>query len=215
MIIIVVIIAFSMDDYIRDEQFILLISILIYLNIPVSSPIVDNRIFSTIGSYCFEIYFVHVSLFKILPQLMPSGLQQLLVMTVLTIFISWLLHKYVTLKITPYFVKLMQEHNKKVVLIYIFLLLFSIAVHIHTKYELFIVSEKEGKFAISTVVQSADVSKHSIVIVLPGKYEENIVLDDRDVSLVGLNKKKTIIIDKSGRYNNAPILHMVRFGFTI
>ena len=93
----------------------------------------------------------------------------------------------------------------KVVWIYIFLLLFSIAVHIHTKYELFIVSEKEGKFAISTVVQSADASKHSIVIVLPGKYEENIVLDDRDVSLVGLNKKITIIIDKTDRYNNAPI----------
>lgn len=45
-VLLIIIIVFCKDDYIRDEQFILLVSILIYLNIPASSKIIDNKFFS-------------------------------------------------------------------------------------------------------------------------------------------------------------------------
>lgn len=102
LLMIVLILLYMSTDYIRYDQFTLLYTVLLYFNIRDTSLFVDNIILSTIGRYCYEIYIVHVTLFSILPSLIPAGRKQFTVMLVLTVVVSFLLHHLVTINVSKF-----------------------------------------------------------------------------------------------------------------
>lgn len=213
-IIIVLLLVFIETDYIRSEQFVLLISVLIVANIKYASGLIDNSVFSLIGRYCFEIYLVHVVLFGILPSIMQAGKKQFLVMVVLTVLLSYIIHKYITLKLVP---KCIEFFEKRIHILFggwCILVLIAIMIHTFENYEVFVVYNdcKDNNSCLSDTIEEVDKNKHSIIVLLPGVYEDNILLDDLDVTIIGLNKQKTVIINESGRYDNAPIVAYGKFG---
>lgn len=135
-----IIIVLCCHDYIREEQFILLASLLVYVNLGNSSYIVDNKLFSTVGKYCFEIYLVHVLLYGILPNVVEPGYKQLFYMIVLTIALSLLLHRFVTRGVTPVLCGFLNTERKYVAKIFVLLLLLAIGLQINEKYEIFVVT---------------------------------------------------------------------------
>lgn len=74
-----------------------------------------------------------------------------------------------------------------------------------------IVGKPDSKFAdyntITDAINNAgDSDVNTItIIVMPGTYEENLILIDRNINLVGIDRERTVILDRTGDYYNPPL----------
>lgn len=95
-LLIALIIFYVKDDYIRNEQFVCLITIIITINLLVAKPVICNSLLTIVGKCSYEIYLVHVVLYAILPLVMPSGFLQLIMMVCITGFAAPIIHLYLS-----------------------------------------------------------------------------------------------------------------------
>lgn len=75
--------------------------------------------------------------------------------------------------------------------------------HFPESYNIYVVS-KDGRY--STITSAINVAPaDSVILIMPGTYEEQVDTKNKNVHLIGIDKETCIILDKSGMYNTPPL----------